>query len=336
MRLVRLNKHAGSFSGIVYCNVSTGLNPLHFSELGRQYYAAVAGAEFSDHTFMLEDGGMPVALVECDVSTGRLGRFGAPLEIRFRPDAAYGLRKLALRQVMVEFSRLQTEAGFDGVDVISSAESDPDGLILGACLGAGSAPRQVFHSEIDLSLEEKAIVGDFRSGHRQQMRWGEKNLELKYVDRENPDRNLFECFRDFHAVIAGRVTRGAESWDIMFAFLASGQADLVTGFLDGKMVSATMVMDAAGTAVYASGVYDRSRFDLPLAHYPLTAAIFRARRRGARWFDIGEGYYTGDNAKMASISYFKRGFSSRLRAKNNWQLDFRPRLTEQPADSVAE
>ena len=161
----------------------------------------------------------------------RLGRFGAQLELRFRPAASYGQRKLAVRQVMVELARLPAEAGFEGIDLASSVESDPDGLVLSACLGSGAVPSHVYCTEIDLSLDEKAIVDDFRSGHRQQMRWGQKNLELKFVDRENPDHLLFEGYREFHAVVAGCVTRGGASWDIMFAFLANGEADLVVVLL---------------------------------------------------------------------------------------------------------
>ena len=320
MRVVRRSKSPEAFAGTACAEVAEGLYPLHFSDFGRSYYAAVAGEKFNDKSFLVEDGCRIVALVECDISGTALGRFQSPLEIRFRPDAPYPIRKIAMRQVMAEFALLRAQASVECIDIATAPQTDPDGLTATALLGSGAVPVPVFVSEIELSLSEKAIVDDFRSGHRQQMKWGEKNLALRFADADNPDQDLFNRYRQFHALVAGRQTRGDASWEAMFHFIKAGEGDIVFGFLGEDLVSATMVLDANGRSVYASGVYDRSRFDLPLGHFALTTAILRARRRGAGTFELGQVFVPHEDAKVAAIGYFKRGFSSRLTVHHVWQL----------------
>ena len=59
----------------------------------------------------------------------------------------------------------------------------------------------------------------------------------------------------------------------MFDWISSGRGELVLGYLGEDLVAGTLVVDGATTALYASGVYDRDRFDKPLAHYPLWFAM---------------------------------------------------------------
>ena len=71
---------------------------------------------------------------------------------------------------------------------------------------------------------------------------------------------------------------------------------------------------------YASGVYDRERFDQPLAHWPLYDAIRRSGARGMRRFDLGELPAKGTvSDKEFNIGYFKRGFASQIDMHLVWQ-----------------
>jgi hypothetical protein len=68
------------------------------------------------------------------------------------------------------------------------------------------------------------------------------------------------------------------------------------------------------TAFYASGAYRRERFDKPLSHYPIYAAMISSAAAGNRWFDLGDVSLSPRMSdKERSISYFKRGFSSHLK-----------------------
>ena len=94
------------------------------------------------------------------------------------------------------------------------------------------------------------------------------------------------------------------------------------GYLaDGEMVTGTMVVDGAAQAYYASGVYDRERFDQPLGHWPLWLAVSRSAKRGMRVFDLGDlPLPESGSDKEFAIGYFKRGFATNIRTGITWKL----------------
>jgi hypothetical protein len=153
--------------------------------------------------------------------------------------------------------------------------------------------------------------------------WGQRNLKIDCVGAAKPDRDLFTRYREFHAVVAGRVTRGEKSWDAMFDWIAAGHGELVLGFLaSGELVAGTIVVDGATTSYYASGVYDRERFDQPLGHWPLWLAMTRSAERGMRAFDLGDLPLGGTGTeKEYSIGYFKRGFATTIASWISWGLN---------------
>ena len=83
-----------------------------------------------------------------------------------------------------------------------------------------------------------------------------------------------------------------------------------------------MVADAGGTAYYASGVYDRSRFDKPLGHFPVFDAMIRAGGRGVARFDLGEIVPRTADAddKEVQIGFFKKGFTADFALINIWTV----------------
>jgi hypothetical protein len=309
MRLIRRTKFAEQIDaaaapwGIFF--------KLPLDAMGRAYYQATNTGDTSDATFALEHDGAIVAVIECDTIGGMLGRFGLSIEPRLDPALPYSLRQKAVVEITSEFKRLSKEMGGLPVQVRQSMGLDPDGLLLGNLIAEGATQALELRAEMDLSLDETALFDDLRKGHRQQVRWGEKNLTFSTVDQANPDRNAFEAYRLFHAEVAGRVTRGSESWDAMFASVAAGRGDLVFAHIDGQLVSGTLVLDGGDTAYYASGVYHRDHFDKPLGHASLFRAALRAKARGRTRFDVGEVPLAGVSEKEIRIGFFKRGFTNR-------------------------
>ena len=108
----------------------------------------------------------------------------------------------------------------------------------------------------------------------------------------------------------------------MFDWIAAGGGELALGRLaTGELVSGTMVVDGSKVAYYASGVYDRERFDKPMAHYPLYDAILRAGLRGKTTFDLGDIPQIGTvSQKEHAIGYFKRGFATSIETGIVWTL----------------
>ena len=322
MRIIRTGT-IDYFADQRLCTLLAPVFPLAVSDLGRQYYASIQGEALVDDSFLWESrDGAILAAVECDIHGGVLQRHGAPIEIRLLPTLAATDQRRILRETFGELRRIAGVRGARRITLRTSARTDPDGAIAGTLGNEGAAPMIEMRTAIDLTLSAEDLLADLRKGHRQQVRWGQNNIAMTFVDTDTPDHAAFDHFREFHAEVAGRVTRRRESWDAMYAAITRGAGDLVLGSIDGQLVSGTLILDALGTAHYASGVYDRKQFDKPLAHATLFTAMLRAKRRGNTAFDVGEQPLeqaaVGD--KERSIGYFKRGFSSRLQSSMVWTL----------------
>jgi hypothetical protein len=161
-------------------------------------------------------------------------------------------------------------------------------------------------------------------------------LTLSYVNKVNPDRELFDAYQALHRRIAGRITRPQASWDAMFDWMTTGGGELSLGALaDGELVSGLMVVDGATTAYYASAANDRDRFDKPISHWPLFNAIVRSRARGMRWFDLGDiPARASVSAKEHNIGYFKSGFATRSVSWTHWSGMLRSEQPSAPAVRV--
>jgi hypothetical protein len=314
MRVVR-RKNSGALVDAAVENLRCGhFFKLPFDSDGRNYYRAAQGESIEECTFALEHDGRVVSVVECDNASKILGRFGFPIEICMDPALPHELRRQVLIGVGTELQRLAREHGVDKISIRSAASTDPGGMLIGHLLRHGANAALELRAIVDLSIEEPILLADLRKGHRQQVRWGNANLTWSFVDCSNPDLGRFESYRAFHAEIAGRVTRSAESWTTMYQAIAGGRGDLVLGYHDGKLVSGTLVLDGGDTAYYASGVYRREMFDKPLGHAAVFAAILRAKARGRAVFDVGELPDAAASGKEQAIGYFKQGFASRTEA----------------------
>jgi hypothetical protein len=139
------------------------------------------------------------------------------------------------------------------------------------------------------------------------------------VGRDNNDRALFDSYQAFHLKIAGHETRSQASWDAIYTWISAGGGELTLGSLDGELVSGTLVLYGSSIARYGSGVYDRTRFDKPLAHWPLWLAMQRSAEHGFEIFDIGDLPFAGTAPdKEINIGYFKRGFATRVSTSIEW------------------
>jgi hypothetical protein len=221
------------------------------------------------------------------------------------------VRKL---EAMLREGRL---ASWEVGDLPVSAHLSPLGTEALAC---GAVPRLMIRAEHDLTLDEAAMVAHLRRRFRPMINWGRENIRITVVDRANPDAQAFAAYRAFHLSVAGRTTRPEASWDEMYSQIASGGGELQLGHLaDGRLVAGLMGVDGTDVAAYASGVFDRSMFHHPLAHWPMWNAILRARHRRMTVFDLGETPPPGaGSAKEQGIAQFKRGFATRLVPVLSW------------------
>ncbi|MDE2397494.1 MAG: FemAB family protein [Burkholderiales bacterium] len=200
-------------------------------------------------------------------------------------------------------------------------------------LAAGATQTLRHDLFIDLRPPLAEIRAGFRKSYRPLINAGLRSWETFVIDGSNADPGVWEEFRALHRDVAGRVTRGAETWQSQFEMLAGGHAFLV-GLRDPaqrRLVGASFFQCTRDEGLYAVAAYDRSLFDKPLGHVAQQVAIEAMKARGLRWYRVGERQYPQDEPpptdKQVSISEFKQGFASHLFGRSEFVLPLAPRAT---------
>ena len=296
-----------------------------YGDFATVYYPIVFGESLEDCSFLVTDGGAPALFVQCSRREGVLSHYGFPVRFHF----GAGLEAAdALRCARLALGHMDETAAAKGIREARISGGPADGLLSPvdrACLDRAGRPELRMRAEADLSRPEEALRRDVRDSYRSLINWGRRNLRLVYVNAEDPDRSLIDDYADFHARTAGRTVHGDATWAALFEHIAAGAGEATMGYLDGgELVASSMVVDGDLTALYFSAVYDRDRFDKPMAHWPLFDAMVRAKARGRRYFDLGEFFARGTaGEKEYNIGFFKKGFTSRHVTEVVWRIPFR-------------
>jgi hypothetical protein len=290
-----------------------------YGAFGRRYYPAVFQADRVDESFAVLDGSQPVVLISCSAGSGELDYFGLPVRI-FRRDGGADWPAKAVELAFDRLEKLAAQHRAARVTIADDAALGALSAIGKQCLNRRAHGALRLTGLIELKRGEVGMKRDVRKSYHSLINWGGRNLQTCIVGAGNPDREMFSRYQEFHRAVAGRVTRPQESWDVMFDWVASGRGELILGFLeDGELVTGTLVVDGTTTSFYASGVYDRDRFELPLAHWPLWQAILRSAERGMQVFDLGDlPLADAATSKEVAIGYFKRGFATNIATWVAW------------------
>ena len=292
-----------------------------FGEFGRAYYPAAFGERRLAGGFVVSEGDTPLVVVPCTSGEGLLDYYGMPIRLFLRADAEDAVARRAIAEAFSYIDALAAERYATEVSICDDLSPDGLSLIGKQCLNRRSLAALRLTGLCALDRGEAGMRQGLRKSFQSLINSGRRDLRIEIVDAENADLNLFARYRDFHALTAGRVTRSDLSWQVMFDWIAAGRGELVLGYLaDGEMVTGTMVVDGAAQAYYASGVYDRERFDQPLGHWPLWLAVSRSAKRGMRIFDLGDlPLPESGSDKEFAIGYFKRGFATNIRTGVAWR-----------------
>jgi len=291
-----------------------------YGEFGRIYYPAVFGERREDASFAISEGGRPLLIVPCTSGEGQLDYYGLPIRLFLRP----GLEETVARRAVAEaFSKVDAIAAErkTGKTVIRDNGSLGELSLIGKqCLNRNAVAALRLTGLCALDKGERGMRQGLRKSFQSLVNWGQRNLKTESIDAKNADRGLFDRYQEFHALTAGRGTRPQRSWDIMFDWIAAGRGELVLGYAaDGELVAGTMIIDGAADSYYSSGVYDRQRFEQPLAHWPLWLAMLHSAERGMRVFDLGDlPLSDAASEKEVAIGFFKRGFATKIAAWLAW------------------
>jgi len=316
LEILNASQDSERFSSILFDeNIGIEHHP-KFAYSFRKYYAIYFLETHRDISFSILENNKPMLVILCTHSLNELDYYGMP--IQFFPAGKYDDR--AVKLAFSHLDQLAAERGIRKLRISDAGALDPLSAIGKACLDRHFQPAVTLTAYADLADGEPGLRQGLRKSYKSLLNWGRNNQRIAIVNSANPDRLLFDLFQQFHLRIAGRATRPQATWDANFDTLRDGGGELILGFLPGdNLVAATLVYDAKGTACYGSGVYDRERFDLPLAHWPLWLSMLRAHERGQRRFELGSIPPSGTASdKEVAIGYFKRGFATEIRVSLIW------------------
>ncbi len=294
-------------------------------EFGRRYYRELAGSGYVDRGFAIVQSEAPMAMVLCGVSGASLDYFGMPARIFLRSGLTSDLIESTIAAAFKKIDDILKDHCLESATV---ADFDSGGQLSAVgkqCVNRGATAAVHIGGTCDLRGGETALRRGLRKSYRSLINWGERNLNMEFVGRQNADKSLFRQYQELHKAVAGRSTRSQESWDVMFEWIAGGGGELALGYLkSGELVAGTLVVDGADVASYASGAYDRNRFDKPISHWPLWLAINRSAERGRTTFDLGELPIAPEDRKEADIGFFKRGFTDVFSTWMSWNWTVQP------------
>ncbi len=294
-----------------------------FGEFTRRLYRHIGGNYTPCSFAVVDDNIGPVLLASCTHDGEEISFYGLPMVIALRRGLDKKPTRKAFAAAFDHIRQLADAGGIARARIIGGKSDEPPGDLDIACINQLAAPSLKIHAVVDVSSGHDAIRRNLRDSYRSLVNWGRRQLRMEYVNAENPDRKMFDAYRSFHSAIAGGAARSDAYWNIYWEEVTSSRGELSLGFLeDGELVAGTLIAEVPGTAYYASGVYDRSRFDKPLGHFPLFDAMVRAGERGIARFDLGEIFPKGGDVsdKEVKIGFFKKGFTDSFTLLTVWTI----------------
>ncbi|MEK7244557.1 MAG: GNAT family N-acetyltransferase, partial [Pseudomonadota bacterium] len=278
-----------------------------FGDFTRRLYRTIHPGRHPDRSFVVAGEAGPAVAVAATAQDNEISMLGLPAVVALSRDLD---APAAAKALAVAFEHLDRIGAADGAGLarVRGGEAGCFGPLDNACIARLSKPVARMHAVVDLGGGEEAIRRGLRDSYRSLVNWGRKQLVMTYVNRDHPDRTAFDAFPAFHSRVAGAGARAADYWNVIWEEIARGDAELSLGRLaDGSLVAGTLTAFAGGCAYYASGVYDRDRFEKPLGHWPVFDALVRAGRRGIARYDLGEVHPRGAALdKEVQIGFFKK------------------------------
>jgi hypothetical protein len=304
--------------------------------LDRQYLINYPNPwEPHDLSFLIENEGTPLAgalMALKPLPQGfELSAFGRPIFYLerpglkpFLPNSVYSLLKEELERIRAAYPIREIHY------------QNPEGQVttLGKyLLDEGARATPFFSQVVQLEWDESALRQMVRKSYKNLINWGEKHLRPYVVERANLSDTEFEAYRELHFLAAGRETRSRATWRINAEMIREGQAFLVLGRLDGRLVTGAYFNVFRDACYYSNAASDRDLFDKPLGHSVIWRGLLHAKALGCRRFEMGDIFFPNQplcpglttkagktdrafpDEKDLNIAKFKRGFGGRTECR---------------------
>ena len=200
---------------------------------------------FRDISLIASVSGRPVAGVQLTVharpdGVQQIDFYGRPILLRRSREAATEIVEKAERMLADEFLRLRESLNFPRFHYLETCSLGRLSEFAVCLLRSGCTGAPVYKQMIDLRISEANLRKDIRKSYRSCINWGEKNLAITVHDSRNIDPEIIEEFRQLHIAAAGRETRSQETWHLQYRQIIEKEAFLITGRLEGQLVTAAL------------------------------------------------------------------------------------------------
>ena len=294
------------------------LSPL-YQKGNLAYYQAYFQHDFKEKSFIIHYKKKPLLLLLVTESIDQeCSYFGLPIQLIWRNDAASDEKKGAIKLAIKQFEKtLNTkENSINHIvykDMFNSFSEDKSNHSISEfslyLLKKGFPAVTAYSQTLHLQQSEDLLLADVRKNYRADIRWGEKNMHFKLIDCESISKIDISEFRDLHVSVSGKETRSMETWQKQHEFIESNEGFILFGYLDGKLVAASLFIHNENLCYYGVGAYRRELFDKPISHALVWRGVMHAKALGCQQFEFGEAFFpTKGTDKEIAISRFKQGF----------------------------
>ena len=286
-------------------------------EIHLDYYREYFGPSWEDVSLIAYDDKCFAIVVYMFLGNGELSFFGAPLEVFSDPAVPVKDINYAFQELFVRIDRLKEERGAKLLRFF-----EHPAFLLKYYEMEGFRSHVEYETAIELTRSEEDIFMCVRKSYKSLINWGRKNLEIKVYDQSNMEDSVMEDFENFHIEVAHRRTRSHESWMLQSKAIKEGMGFVVLGYLEGKLVTATLILNGLTECYYGVCVNNRDLMaqKLPIGHYGLYLSILLAKEKGLKVFRFGDVTDHPD-PKVNAIVKYKRGFNNELYTRVACEID---------------
>jgi FemAB family protein len=298
--------------------------PVAYSQHEIEYqleYQKGNGIDIHDASLIINDGERPCAIWPLSLTTGtdtvNITTYGLPVfSPLFISELSAKQKKKIIKKCIIFINALCITFQIEKWESVEFFKNDLNaGLSFWhAGLLEKDAVVSIYHDLfIDLTLDFDEIKKHFRKSYKPLVTKGMKLWDVKLLEKDISE--VWEEFRQLHFDAAGRKTRSDKSWEYNLAAIKAKRAFLIY-LLDERerMIGGGYFTFTLDEGRYDVAAYDRSYFDQPVGHVVQDVAINELKRRGVRWYKIGQRPYKNDvtlpSEKEINIGKFKAGFSS--------------------------
>lgn len=296
--------------------------------------------EYEDLSVVLYRGGLPVGIWPlCFFKTDGRYRFGSLGGFIAEP-LFTGLPKAEAQRSMIQkifrfFVKVgEAEDVFDRrLDSQITVMEDGSGQWQRKWMEAGArCVRTSWWAYADLDLSWEEIQSRIRRTNKYSVaKGGEEYIVQIYDSDDGSLSDVFAEFHNMHREISQRETRSQSTWDLQEKSVRENSEK--TGYDFVVFIRDRETFALAGSALFAAtpqsglycvAAYDRKRFAKPVGHIVQAAAMEYMKKKGVRWYEIGERTYPNDegsNEKLVNIGRYKEGFATHIFPKIVMEMD---------------